>query len=432
MFGTDRRVLVLAFARMADSVANSFLIVVLPLYIASGAISLDTLVGTHVPIIGLEITQALLIGIVLSLFGFLNSLAQPFTGRLSDRSGKRKVYILFGLALLAVASAAYIVVDNYLAIVIIRALQGIGAAFTIPCTIALVNELSTTESRGGSFGVFNAFRLLGFGVGPVVAGSVVVGGPYTLPVRGITLTGFNAAFLIAVVGALLSFCLVTILISDPETTRDSAGEELSIAVWDREGQQLLDPIFSLAVATLCMAIGIALFATLQETINARLGQQPWLFGAEFAAVVLANVVFQFPIGRASDQYGRRPFLLVGFLVLVPSVLAQGLVTTPAGMLIARVIQGVAVAMVFAPGLALAGDLAGKGQSGTQLSLLTMAFGLGTALGPLASGYLVRFGFLAPFAFGAVLAVVGLVLVYSQVGETLPDPDSAADRAVPQD
>jgi len=48
------------------------------------------------------------------------------------------------------------------------------------------------------------------------------------------------------------------------------------------------------------------------------------------------------------------------------------------------------AMVFAPALALAGDLARKGQSGTQLSVLTMAFGLGTALGPLASGYLIRY------------------------------------------
>lgn len=433
MLGTDRRVLVLALARMADAVANSFLIVVLPLYIASGAISLDALVGTQVPLLGLEVTEELLIGLVLSLFGFLNSLSQPFTGRLSDRTGRRKVYIMFGLALLAVASAAYIVADSYLTVVLFRALQGLGAAFTIPCTIALVNELATADSRGGNFGVFNTFRLLGFGMGPIVAGTVVAAGPYTLPVAGGTaLSGFNAAFLVAVVGALLSFGLVALLITDPEETRDSAGEDLSVAVFDRDGDHLLDPVFTLAIATVCMAIGIALFATLQETINARLGQQPWLFGAEFAAVVLANVVFQIPIGRACDQYGRRPFLLGGFVLLGPSVLAQGLVTTPATMLVARTLQGVAVAMVFAPGLALAGDLAGKGQSGTQLSLLTMAFGLGTALGPLASGYLVRFGFVVPFTFGAVLAVVGLILIATQIEETLPDSAAASEPAVPQD
>ncbi|MFD1586966.1 MFS transporter [Halorientalis brevis] len=433
MLGTDRRVLVLALARMADAVANSFLIVVLPLYIASGAISLDALVGTRVPLLGLAVTEELLIGVVLSLFGFLNSLSQPFTGRLSDRTDRRKVYIVFGLALLAVASAAYVVADSYLAVVFFRGLQGLGAAFTIPCTIALVNELATKGSRGGNFGVFNAFRLLGFGMGPIVAGTVVAAGPYALPIAGGTeLSGFDAAFFVAVVGALLSLGLVALLISDPDETRDSAGEDLSIAVRDRDGDHLLDPVFTLAVATLCMAIGIALFATLQETINARLNQQPALFGAEFAAVVLANVVFQIPIGRASDQYGRRPFLLVGFLILGPSVLAQGLVTTPATMLVARTVQGIAVAMVFAPGLALAGDIVGTGQSGTQLSLLTMAFGLGTALGPLASGYLVRFGFVVPFAFGAILAVIGLVLIATQIEETLSEPETATERSVPQD
>ena len=38
LFGVDRRVLALALARMADAVGNSFLIIVLPLYVASDAV----------------------------------------------------------------------------------------------------------------------------------------------------------------------------------------------------------------------------------------------------------------------------------------------------------------------------------------------------------------------------------------------------------
>ena len=88
------------------------------------------------------------------------------------------------------------------------------------------------------------------------------------------------------------------------------------------------------------------------------------------------------------------------------------------MLASRLIHGVSVAMVFAPALAIAGDLAEEGESGTTLSVLTMAFGLGTALGPLLSGALFSYGFLVPFAVGAVLAVVALALVVTQVDETL--------------
>ncbi|MCQ4334121.1 MFS transporter [Natronomonas sp. F2-12] len=413
MFGTDRRVVVLALARMADAVANSFLIVVLPLYIASGELALPGYAGAS--ILGFPITLELLIGVALSLFGFLNSFAQPFTGRLSDRTSRRKVYILFGLAVLAVTSVAYALVESYEALVVVRGLQGLGGAFVIPTTIALVNDLARSdEERGGNFGVFNTFRLVGFGFGPVVAGLVVQAGPYALPYA--TLSGFDAAFGVAVVGALVSFTLVTVLIEEPPMTA-GASKDLSIAVFG-DGDRLLDPVFVLGVGTLFMAVSIALFATLQEPINRRLGQGPTWFGVQFSAVVIANIALQVPVGRAADRIGRKPFLLWGLLLLVPAVSVQGVVTSSVAMLLARLVHGVSVAMVFAPALAVAGDLAGEGESGTTLSVLTMAFGLGTAIGPLLSGALFGFGFAIPFAVGAVLAVVAFVLVFTQVEETL--------------
>ena len=318
-----------------------------------------------------------------------------------------------------------------------RAFQGIGAALTVPVTVALVNDYATSnEERGGNFGVFNTFRLIGFGFGPIVAGAVVTGGfgnerVVTYDLFGTMVSGFDAAFSIAVLGAVVSFGLVTLLVSDPDDLEADAGEDLSIAVRAREGSGL-DPVFVLGVATLFMALTIALYATLQADINERLGQGSTLFGLQFSAVVIANVFFQVPVGRLSDEYGRRPFLIAGFVLLGPSVLAQGMVTDPWLMLGARFLQGVAVAFVFAPALALAGDLAGKGQSGTQLSILTMAFGLGVALGPLASGFLVSYGFVTPFAFGAALAVVALVLVFTQVEETLGTSGAPSADAAPQD
>jgi MFS family permease len=431
VLGTDNRVLTLGLARMADALGNSFLIIVLPLYIESGQIDLT----------GIGFSTELLIGVVLSLFGFLNSFGQPLTGRLSDRLGRRRVFVLFGLALFGVASAAYPFVERYELVMVVRALQGVGAAFTIPATIALVNEFAESDAeRGGNFGVFNTFRLIGFGFGPIVAGIVVSSGPYGTPLG--ELTGFNAAFGIAVLGAVVSFALVALLIEDPPSDDNEAGDDLSFKVFDRSGDVLFDPVFTLGVGTLFMATTIALFATLQQDITAALDEGSFLFSVQFAAVVIANVLFQVPIGRASDEYGRRPFIVAGFALLVPSVLFQGYVPDitvalgaggglmgPLLMLLFRLLQGVAVALVFAPSLALAGDLAGSGESGTTLSVLTMAFGLGVAFGPLLAGFLIRFGFAAPFTFGAGLAAVGFVLVYSQVEDTLP---SGTGGPTPQD
>ncbi|TSD08928.1 MFS transporter [Haloglomus irregulare] len=447
VLGTDRRVLALAMARMADALGNSFLIIVLPLYIASGQVAIDGIVGGR--LLGFTLTEEFLIGLVLSLFGFLNSFGQPVTGRISDRVGTRKPFILGGLVVFGVASAAYPFVSSYAAILVVRAVQGLGAALTVPATIALVNDYATSDDeRGGNFGVFNTFRLIGFGFGPIVAGIVVAGGfgretvtEYVL--GGLTLSGFNAAFAIAVLGAVVSFALVVWLVDEPPRAGADAADDLSISVLDPDGG--IDTVFAVGIGTLFMALTIALFATLQEPINTALGQGSTLFGLQFSAVVAANVLLQVPIGNWADEYGRRPFIIAGFALLAPSVLAQGLiplVTTPGTlvgpglMLASRLVQGVAVAMVFAPGLAVAGDLARDGRSGTTLSVLTMAFGLGVAFGPLVSGFLFSFGLLAPFAFGAGLAVVALVLTVTQVEETLgggsPTPEADDPPAVAQD
>jgi len=434
VLGTDTRVLTLAFARMADALGNSFLIIVLPLYIASGQVSLAGIAGQQ--ILGFTLQTETLIGLVLSLFGLLNSFGQPVTGRLSDRTGKRRVFVLTGLVLFAIGSAAYPFLSSYWTVLAARAFQGLGAAFTIPATVALVNDYAASDAeRGGNFGVFNTFRLIGFGFGPIIAGVVITGGlaandVVTYWVAGTAISGFTAAFAIAVLGAVVSFALVWALIQDPPFEAD-AGKDLSIAVFDREGEGL-DSVFVLGVGTFMMASTIALFATLEGPIRMRLDESTLFFSVQFAAVVIANVVFQVPIGRASDRFGRRPFIVAGFVILVPSVFAQGVVTGPWSMLLARFVQGIAVALVFAPSLALAGDLAGARGSGTTLSVLTMAFGLGVAIGPLASGLLYNAGsFSTPFTAGAALAFVGLVLTYTQVEETL-DLGPESDQPAPQD
>ncbi|MGB9985863.1 MFS transporter [Salarchaeum japonicum] len=415
---TDRRIIVLALARMADAIGNSFLIVVLPLYIEKLVGGGES--GVFVGLFGLSTTLSLGLatGLVLSLFGFLNSFAQPFTGRWSDRLGKRKLFIIAGLGILTITNLAYVLAGSYFSLFGIRALQGLGVAFTVPATIALVNELSSAESRGESMGVFNTFRLLGFGIGPVAAGTFV------------HLYGYNAAFAFAAGAALVATLLVYALVEDAEDTEASASEDLSIEVLNSANRGVLDPVFTLGLASLFMAIGIALLAAIETKVNARLDQGSFLFGVEFAAFVLAQVLVQVPVGSLSDRYGRRPFILLGLVILAPATLVQGFVTTPAQMITARFVQGVAGAMVFAPAFALAGDLARHGDSGTKLSILTMSFGLGTAIGPLAAGVLYTLDYAAPFVFGGLLAVVGLVLVYTQVAETV-DP-GAGPAAAPQD
>ncbi|WP_330632032.1 MFS transporter [Halocatena halophila] len=401
--GVNRSVFSLALARMVDSFGNSFLIVVLPVYIAQGF-------GT--PPLGLS--ESLLTGVILSMFGFLNSFGQPFTGRASDRAGKRKLFVLAGLVVLCLSSFAYSFANSYASLLVIRAFQGIGAALTIPASVALIDEYAGAGHRGGNMGVYNTFRLVGFGLGPIVSGSIIH--VRTFRLGGLTVDGFHLAFAVAGMAIFASLVLVTVFVDDSPETSPST-EEFHVDVFS-DGPTRLDPIFALAIVSLFMAISIALLSTIEPHVNRRLQQTPAMFGIQFAAFVVAQVLLQTPIGYASDRVGRRPFILLGMMLLVPATLVQGYITTSLAMVGARFFQGIAGAMVFAPALALAGDFALEGHSGSQLSLLTMTFGLGTALGPLSSGVLVRFGYVTPFAFGAGLAALGVAIVLTQVY----DPD----------
>lgn len=419
--GVERDVFAIGTARMADALANSFLIIVLPLYISRGLVTGDAL----------GLSDAALTGIVLAIFGVVSATLQPVMGRASDRAGKRKLFVVLGVVVLALSNLLYTWASTGWSLLAIRAFQGVAVAITIPASVALVSEVSAMDRRGRNMGVYNALRLVGFGLGPLVAGVVVEGGPYRLPLdalAGVTIDGFHAVFLLAAAFPLVSAGLVLLFVRDPRQIRPVT-RRMAVRIRarpeEREAGRILDPIFTLGLGTLITAACIALLATIEPQVNERLSQGPTLFAVEFAVFILSLAVTQPLVGMASDRWGRKVFVLAGLVLLVPSTLAQGFAVTPLQMILARIVQGVAAASVLAPAMALAGDLTEEGQAGAQLSVLTVSFMLGLSLGQMTSGFLVHFGYAVPFAFGSVLAVLGLVLVRTQVPAAPPPSSSAA-------
>lgn len=410
---TDSRILALGFARLVDGLANSFLIVVMSPYITSGNIGGESF----------GLTEAAVTGIILGSFGIVNSLIQPFAGKFSDRLGKRKLFIFVGLILVGIVNIAYLWVDSYIGMFIIRMFQAGSVALTVVGSVSLVSEISAAGNRGKNMGIYNSFRLIGFGLGPLAAGIVIDGGPYML-LGSIPLTGFEATFYGAALSALISAILVWIMVSDPEDIKPNRGKNKVRLLGEEEGQTL-DPIFTLGIASMLMAASISLLSPIETIVNERLGQGHLMFGIEFTVFIAVVVLVQPFLGELSDRDGRRKFIIWGMVGLVPVTILQGLAFTPGQMIGVRLLQGLSSALVFAPALALAGDLAKKGQSGSQLSVLTVSFGLGLSAGQFISGFMVQLGYFVPFGVGAGLAAIGAYIVYSQVDEDSADKESGS-------
>jgi MFS family permease len=412
ILGSDSRVVVLALARLTEALGNSMLVIALPVYIASGLLS-----GGE-----FGLTQAFFTGIVLSATGVISSVGQPLTGRLSDHLGERTPFVFGGLGVRTVALAGYIVTPSGAVLAAFRVLQGIGSAFTVPAALALISEYSTTGNRGGSMGIYTAFRLTGSLVGIFLAGVLLAPESatyaYRLPLLG-PVGKFTLVLGIAAVGAALSTALVGLFVGDPEETRPLARKGLLINVFSGEADRVLDPVFVGGLAALLFGICIAMIEPLSPIINERLSQSSLMFSLQYGGLIVALVVFASPFGTLGDRYGRRPFIVGAWFVLVPATVVQGYVDSSVGLLAARLAQGFAAAMAFAPAIAMVGDFAEREDSGsgTQMAVFSMLLGIGLAVGPAFSGFLVEFGFAVPFVAAAVMAVFAAVLVYTQIPET---------------
>jgi MFS family permease len=342
------------------------------------------------------------VGILISIYGLVNSALQPITGALCDRFGKRKPLIQVGLGLVGLATLCYVFADRYLDLLALRTIQGIGLALTVPASMALMSALSKHETRGSSMGVYSMLRMIGFAVGPLIGGFLQVH------------FGFNAAFYAGAAFVFLAVLLVQLWVDDARSDRGETGDG-AFRIFDRS---LLSPgILSAAISTFLAANAFSMVTTLENEFNSRLNIDAFGFSIAFSGLMIGRLLSQVPLGRLSDSIGRRPLVVGGLLLMAPATILLGEANSMMQLAALRVAQGLASAAIVAPALAVVADLSKADSAGRQMSVVTMGFGLGIALGPLIAGVLVVAFFELPFLVAGGMSVVGAWIVYIKMPET---------------
>lgn len=96
------------------------------------------------------------------------------TGRLGDRFGPKNVYLV-GLAVFTLASVACGLSGTLEALIVSRAVQGLGAALMTPQTMAVITRTFPADRRGAAMGLWGATAGVATLVGPLAGGLLVDG-----------------------------------------------------------------------------------------------------------------------------------------------------------------------------------------------------------------------------------------------------------------
>jgi EmrB/QacA subfamily drug resistance transporter len=93
-------------------------------------------------------------------------------GSLGDRYGRRKVF-LSGVLLFATGSCWCGFATSITSLIVARGLQGIGAAFLVPGSLAIISASYPKEERGRAIGTWSGFTAITAAIGPVLGGWLV-------------------------------------------------------------------------------------------------------------------------------------------------------------------------------------------------------------------------------------------------------------------
>lgn len=344
------------------------------------------------------------VGFVMGAFaiGLLGS--RLWLGQLADRRG-RKITILIGTVVAAIAPIGYLLAHSIPLLMVIRAFHGISvAAFTTGYN-ALVVDQSPAEQRGELIGYMSLTIPLGMALGPALGGYLA------------ELAGYPPLFLTS---AALG-CLALILSSQVwEVPLAILKSEAVITEKSRTILQLLSSP-SLQVPSLVLLLIGLVFGNLLTFLplfirEIHLNLNTGLF---YSVSAMTSFIGRFWTGQASDLYGRGIFVSGSLICYMAAMLMLAWANTPGLFLLAAGLEGVGSGIVIPMMIALISDRSGLQERGKVFSVCISGLDVGTAIaGPLFGWLGEMVGYRGLFQICTVLSLFALLLFATQCNPSL--------------
>jgi EmrB/QacA subfamily drug resistance transporter len=171
-------------------------------------------------------------------------------------------------------------------------------------------------------------------------------------------------------------------------------------------------LVAVCIATFMLLLDITIvnvaLPPIERALHASFSDLQWVVDAY--ALALATCVLT--AGALADLFGRKKLFLLGIALFTVASAACGLSFDPLFLIVARGIQGIGGAMMFATALALLSQQFHGRERGTAFGLWGAVIGAAVAIGPLAGGMLTswlswRWIFLVNIPIGVLAILFGL-------------------------
>jgi len=367
-----------------------------------GLVSFFTDASTEMvyPLIPLYLTMAFgatpaLVGVIEGIAESLASLLKVYSGYASDRFQKKKALAFAGYSAALFYKIVLIFAGSWGGVLFARVVDRFGKGIRTAPRDVLVGESAGVGAMGKAFGLHKALDKAGAALGILITFYMLKYG----------FSDYQNVFLISMIPAVLGLFMFFFI------------KETTVVPPQKSRPRLLKSMKGLDGRLKLYLLVVMLF-TLGNSSNAFLLLKAESLGFGAGSIILLyfayNItasILSLPLGRLSDNVGRKSLLVSGYLVFSVVYLGFAFAWNQPILASMFVLYGVYTAMVAGVERAFVAEIAPPELKGTMLGLQSTVAGIALLPASVITGLLWNaFGSAVPFVFGAALSFAAAMIL----------------------
>lgn len=354
------------------------------------------------------------IGLVMTLAGIAALVTQTPAGALIDRTRRKRLVVIVAALLVTASCLVLPFIEGFTWVAITQGLGAIAGSVFAPAIAAISLGITGPKAFTRRTGRNETWNHAGNACAALLAGGLswLFG-----PIAVFYLMAFMALASIVAVSVVDAKAIDHDVARGFDPARQGIHEQASVVATLMHNRPLLVFAICCGLFHLANAAMLPLVSQKLSQIDMRLATP--LTSACIVAAQLVMVPVAWLVGAKADQWGRKPLLMAGFIILPIRGVLYVLSDNPYWLVGVQLLDGIGAGAFGVLMPLVVKDLTrGTGRFNVSLGAISTVFGLGAALSNGLAGLVIReAGYDAAFLTLAAIAALAFVLVWLAVPET---------------